>query len=45
VELYLPPALAYGDTGNPSIEPGSTLIFEIELLTIEPPQAAAAPHR
>ena len=43
-ELYLPPALAYGDTGNPSIEPGSTLLFEIELLTIEPPQATATPQ-
>src|SRR5262249_30172280 len=40
-EVYLPSALAYGDVGNPNIEPGSTLIFEIELLSIEPPQAAA----
>jgi FKBP-type peptidyl-prolyl cis-trans isomerase FklB len=37
-EVYIPSALAYGDRGNPNIEPGSTLIFEVELLTIEPPQ-------
>src|SRR5581483_4935256 len=40
-ELYIPSSLAYGDTGNASIEPGSTLIFEVELLGIEPPPAAA----
>jgi hypothetical protein len=28
--------------GNPNIEPGSTLIFEVELLAIEPPPAPAA---
>jgi FKBP-type peptidyl-prolyl cis-trans isomerase len=38
-ELYLPSSLGYGDTGNASIEPGSTLIFEVELLAIEPPPA------
>jgi hypothetical protein len=41
-ELYIPSALAYGDTGNPNIEPGSTLIFEVELLGIEPPAPPAA---
>jgi len=40
-ELYIPSALAYGDNGNQNIEPGSTLIFEVELLGIEPPVAAA----
>jgi hypothetical protein len=39
-ELYIPSSLGYGDTGNASIEPGSTLIFEVELLAIEPPPAA-----
>jgi len=38
-EIYLPSSLAYGDNGSPSIDPGSTLIFEMELLGIEPPQA------
>jgi FKBP-type peptidyl-prolyl cis-trans isomerase FklB len=45
-ELYIPSALAYGDMGNPSIEPGSTLIFEVELLGIEappPPSPGAQP--
>lgn len=31
-ELYIPSDLAYGETGNPSIEPNSVLIFKIELL-------------
>jgi FKBP-type peptidyl-prolyl cis-trans isomerase FklB len=37
-EIFLPASLAYGDNGTPSIEPGSTLIFEMELLGIEAPQ-------
>lgn len=40
-ELYIPSALAYGDMGNPSIEPGSTLTFEVELVGIEPPPPPA----
>ena len=43
-ELYLPSTLAYGDMGNPSIEPGSTLIFEMELLSIEAPAPAPTPQ-
>lgn len=39
-QLYLPPSLAYGDMGNANIEPGSTLLFEVELLGIEPPPPA-----
>jgi FKBP-type peptidyl-prolyl cis-trans isomerase len=38
-ELYIPSGLGYGDNGNASIEPGSTLIFEVELVSIEPPPA------
>jgi len=37
-EIYLPSSLAYGDNGTPSIEPGATLIFEMELLAVEAPQ-------
>ena len=39
-ELFVPSALAYGDMGNPNIEPGSTLLFEVELVGTEPPAAA-----
>ncbi len=35
-ELYIPSVLAYGDNGGPGIEPGSTLIFEVELVSTEP---------
>ena len=35
-KLFLPPGLAYGDRGaGPKIGPGSTLVFEVELLSIE----------
>jgi len=37
-ELYIPSTLAYADNPRPGIEPGSTLIFEVELVSIEPPQ-------
>lgn len=34
-ELYIPANLAYGNSPNPSIPPGSTLKFEIELLSFK----------
>ncbi len=34
-QLVIPSDLAYGDPGRPGIAPGSTLIFEVELLSIE----------
>lgn len=40
-ELYIPSALAYGERGNPRIEPNSTLVFELELLEIVDKEAAA----
>jgi FKBP-type peptidyl-prolyl cis-trans isomerases 1 len=37
-ELYISPDLAYGDRGAPpAIEPGSMLIFQVELLEVQPP--------
>lgn len=42
IRLYIPPQLAYGDEGAGSIPPGSALIFEIEVLDVNPPAAAPA---
>jgi len=46
-EIYIPSSLAYGDNGyGPVIEPGSTLVFELELTGVEappPPPPPAAP--
>jgi len=33
-ELWIPSDLAYGDMGRPGIDPGDTLIFEVELISI-----------
>jgi FKBP-type peptidyl-prolyl cis-trans isomerase FklB len=41
-EIYVPAALAYGESGRPSIPPNSVLVFEIELLEIVKPDANAA---
>jgi FKBP-type peptidyl-prolyl cis-trans isomerase len=41
-QLVCPPELAYGEEGRPPQMPGgATLVFEVELLDIEKPQAAA----
>ncbi|HLZ41495.1 MAG TPA: FKBP-type peptidyl-prolyl cis-trans isomerase [Candidatus Sulfotelmatobacter sp.] len=38
-QLFIPPDLAYGDNApGGDIKPGDTLIFEVELLSIEPPK-------
>jgi FKBP-type peptidyl-prolyl cis-trans isomerase len=43
-KIFLPPDLAYGPRGTQGIPPESTLIFEIELVSVSPPTAAAAPE-
>jgi FKBP-type peptidyl-prolyl cis-trans isomerase FklB len=43
-ELYIPASLAYGDMPRPGIDPGSTLIFEVELLSAESPPPAPTPQ-
>jgi FKBP-type peptidyl-prolyl cis-trans isomerase len=34
--LFVPGDLGYGDNGRPGIEPGSMLIFEVELIEVNP---------
>jgi FKBP-type peptidyl-prolyl cis-trans isomerase len=41
IKLYVPPQLGYGDDGRPGIPPGAVLIFDIELLDINPVAAPA----
>lgn len=41
-ELYIPSDLAYGEAGNPAIEPNSVLIFTVELLDEAAAKKAAA---
>jgi FKBP-type peptidyl-prolyl cis-trans isomerase FklB len=43
-EIFLPSSLAYGDNGyGPNIEPGTTLVFEMELVGIEAPPPPPPP--
>jgi hypothetical protein len=37
-KLVIPPSLAYGPQGRPGIPPNSTLVFEIDLLAVNPGQ-------
>jgi len=43
-KFYIPPSLAYGDSGNQGIPPGAALIFEVEALEAkDAPKATASP--
>ncbi|MGE9293540.1 MAG: FKBP-type peptidyl-prolyl cis-trans isomerase [Puniceicoccales bacterium] len=44
VKLYIPSDLAYGDAAMPGspIPPGSTLVFEVEMVDVNPPAPAPA---
>jgi FKBP-type peptidyl-prolyl cis-trans isomerase len=42
IKLYIPPPLAYGDEGRPGIPPGSTLIFDIDVIDLKPTPGPAS---
>ena len=43
--IVCPPDLAYGDRGTPNIKPGSTLVFDVELLDVQKGQQPQQPQQ
>ena len=41
--LFVPPALAYDMNSPPNIPPGSLLVFDLELIKVEPPPVMSGP--
>lgn len=44
-QLFVPPDLAYGNNTPPMVPPGSAIVYELELLKVEPPPAMPKPER
>jgi len=44
-QLYVPPELGYGANSPPAVPPGALLIYELELVRVEPAAAAPATAR
>jgi FKBP-type peptidyl-prolyl cis-trans isomerase len=43
IRLYIPPDLAFGDDPRPGIPPASTLVFDVEIVDIQPTPPAPMP--